>query len=241
MKGYRPGFLLFPLIDGVAFLATALAVAAGSIPYGGILFLLVPPALFLPIVRGFGTGRERAVFAGPGARQFLIDWGRTLVVTAVVLFPVPLLFVMRALAEDVPALDGVANVVLQLSVFVFPILAAFYPAHLAALAIRNDVLWALLPGPVAEVRTKKMDQDGSMALMVLVLIGGFFVVVFAGIAQSFLPRVGGALGRLLWIWLADQIALLVGLSLQGKVSKKVLLGIDPAQARESQVPSAPQP
>lgn len=241
MKGYRPGFLLFPLTDGVAVLATAMAVAAGSIPYGGLLFLLLPPALFLPIVRGFGTAEERAVFVGPGARQFLIDWGRTLVVTAVVLFPVPLLFVMRALADDVPGLDGVANVVLQLSVFVFPILAAFYPAHLAALAIKNDVLWALLPGPVAEVRKKKMDSDASVALVVVVVIGGFLTVVFAGLAQSLLPEAGGPIARALWIWLADQIAILVGLSLQGRVSKRILLGLPPLPSNESAAPDAPQP
>lgn len=213
--------------------------ASGSIPYGGVLFLLIPPALFLPIVRGFGTGVDRAVFIGPvRSRRFLIDWGRTLVVTAVVLFPVPLLFVMRALSDDLPALESAANVVLQLSVFVFPILAAFYPAHLAALAIKNDVLWALLPGPVAEVRKHKMDGDANMVLVVLILIGGFFVVIFAGMAQSFLPQVGGALGRLLWIWLAEQIAILVGLSLQGKVSKKILLGLEaPPSGEQLQSPA----
>jgi hypothetical protein len=228
--GYRPRFLLFPFTDGAALAALAAAALGPQLPYGGLLFLLIPPAMFLPIVRGFGTGAVQTVFVDGGHRQFLTDWARTLAVTGVVFFPVPLWLVLTYLLDDVPMLAGAGNVILQLSVFMFPILAAFYPGHLAALAIENDVLDALVPARAAKVRRERMESNAGMLALVMALIGGFFVLIFAGLAQQVFPRAGAIAGKVLWIWLAFQIALVVGLSLRGRVTKKVLLGRKPEPA-----------
>lgn len=165
-------------------------------------------------------------------------WGRAIVVSLLVLWPITAIHVMWLVQRFEPSYQG-SNALLQICLFATCVFIFFFPLALGAVALGDSIVLALTPSRMGGIR--KQMGDGFAAVAIMVALGGFVLLIAVGLLSK-LGVVGEVAGRVVSFYGQLVLAYTVGASLRRReVPAPQVEPSEPAPEDEGEPASEAQP